>query len=117
MTFAGMAMTRVGERPRQREPSPSFRAIFRNPSNVELNVFWRVSSIAQSAMGKEAEEEDPCGKAAILGTEFSAAMQKEEVLLTQKTSRQHAVTPRFGGSFPKGEEDGKIRDILAAAFG
>lgn len=116
MTFAGIAITKVGERPRQRELSPSFRAIFRNPSNVELNVLWRVPSTAQSAIGIDAAE-DGCEKAAVAGTEFSATMQTEEVLLTQKTSRQHAVTPRFGGKFSKVEYEGRIRETFAAALG
>ncbi len=34
----------------------------------------------------------------------AVAMQTEEVLLTQKISRQQAVTPRFGGRFVKGME-------------
>lgn len=67
-------------------------------------------------MGNDVEE-DACEKAAMLGTAFSATMQKEEVLLTQNTSRQHAVTPRFGGSFPKAEDEGRFRETLAAVLG
>lgn len=83
---------------------------------MELNVFWRVPSTAQSAIGNDAGE-DAREKAAMLGIEFSATMQTEEVLLTQKTSRQHAVTPRFGGRFPKVEDDSKFRDAFAAVLG
>ena len=106
----------MGERPRQREPSPSFRAIFRKPSKVELNVLWRVSSTAQSTRGRDAEE-DGCEKAVMVGTAFSAAMQKDEVLLTQKTSRQQAVTPRFGGKFAKVDDEGIMRETLVAGLG
>ena len=49
MTLAGMAIRSVGLRPRHSDVSPSFRAIFRNPSYVEVNVRRRVSSTAQSA--------------------------------------------------------------------
>jgi hypothetical protein len=48
MTFAGMAMTRVGLNPRQRVDGPSFLAIFRSPSKVLVNVFACDSSTAQS---------------------------------------------------------------------
>jgi hypothetical protein len=47
-----------------------------------------------------------------------AAMQTEEVLLTQKTSRQQAVTPRFGGKFVKGEEgDADVRIGIEGELG
>ena len=42
-------MTSVGERPRQREVRPSLREILRRPSSVEVKVFWRAVSTAQSA--------------------------------------------------------------------
>ena len=92
-----MAMTRVGDRPRQRDVGPSFRAILRRPSKVEVNVFLRVSSTAQS--------EDRAGLrvAMVADEEGLAAMQKGEVLLTQKTSRQQAVTPMFLGRLAKEE--------------
>ena len=91
MTFAGMAITRVGDRPRQRDVGPSFRAILRRPSNVEVNVFLRVSSTAQS------EAMAGLRVATVADEEGLAAMQKGEVLFTQKTSRQQAVTPIFLG--------------------
>ena len=37
--------------------------------------------------------------------EALAAMQNGDALLTQKTSRQQAVTPMFGGRLVKDEED------------
>lgn len=89
MTFAGIAMRSVGDKPRQRDGKPSFRAILRRPSSVEVNVLRRVSSTAQSA-------------AEVPGAfvrEGEVAMQYGEALFTQKTSRQHEVTPMFGGRF------------------
>ena len=53
-----MAITRVGERPRQSEVSPSLRAILRRPSSVEVMFLRRVSSIAQSAAAESDEEGD-----------------------------------------------------------
>jgi hypothetical protein len=53
-------------------------------------------------------DEDGCEKTFMAGATFSPTMQTEEVLLTQKTSRQQAVTPRFGGSFENGEDEGVI---------
>ena len=50
--------------------------------------------------------------------EVLAAMQTEEVLLTQKTSRQQALTPRFGGRFEKGRgEDLDIRVGMGEELG
>ena len=92
-----MAMTRVGDRPRQRDVGPSFRAILRRPSKVEVNVFLRVSSTAQS------EAIAGLRVAMVADEEGLAAMQKGEVLLTQKTSRQQAVTPIFLGRLAKDE--------------
>ena len=93
-------MTRVGERPLHRDVIPSCRAIFCNPSRVELNVLRRASSTAQSAV--DASEE-------LNMAEGLVAMQKDEALFTQKTSRQQAVTPRFGGRFEK--EKGGDADV------
>ena len=95
MTLAGMAMTRVGDRPRQRDVGPSLRAIFRRPSKVEVNVFLRDSSMAQS------EAMAGLRVAMVADEEGLAAMQKGEVLFTQKTSRQQAVTPIFLGRLLK----------------
>lgn len=87
-------MTRVGDSPRHSELIPSLRAIFRSPSTVDVKVLRRVSSTAQSVT--ETEEE-------MMVEGESAAMQTEGVLLTQKTSRQQAVTPRFGGRLTNAE--------------
>lgn len=106
-----MDITRVGDSPRHSELIPSLRAIFRSPSNVEVKVLRRVSSIAQSAA--EAGDEMMAVLATAEGD--SAAMQTEEVLLTQKTSRQQAVTPRFGGRLANadaGESREGIKDEL-----
>lgn len=86
-------MTRVGLRPRHRELRPSLRAILRRPSSVEVNVLRLVSSTAQSA----AEGPALLGAAALMLLRLGSAMQKRALLLTQNTSRQQAVTPRFGG--------------------
>ena len=44
-------------------------------------------------------------------------MQKGEVLFTQKTSRQQAVTPMFGGRFAKeGSLLGKFEGVKAGCF-
>ena len=71
---------------------------------MELKVFWRDASTAQSAAGSIVEEregsrpvnvEEAGAEAVLLGP----AMQNGDVLFTQKTSRQQAVTPRLGGRF------------------
>lgn len=90
-------MTRVGESPRHSELIPSLRAIFRSPSNVEVKVLRRVSSTAQSA----AEDGEMAG--VLMAAEGEPAAMQTEVLLTQKTSRQHAVTPMFGGRLVNAE--------------
>ena len=112
MTLAGIAMTRVGDRPRQRDVGPSFRAIFRKPSSVEVKVFRLVSSTAQSVAGVTDVEVREGLRVARVAEEDSlgaAAMQKGEVLFTQKTSRQQAVTPRFFGRLVK-DEGGREED-------
>ena len=75
---------------------PSFLAILRRPSKVELKVFCRVSSTAQAStegvelcVGPESVLRD-----ALLGAVEVVAKQYCALLLTQKTSRQQAVTPR-----------------------
>ena len=96
MTLAGIAMTSVGESPRQRDEGPSFRAIFRSPSRVELKDLRWVSSTTQSATWMVSDGMDGLRVAKVAEEERLtgfAAMQKGEVLLTQKTSRQQAVTP------------------------
>ena len=112
MTLAGIAITSVGDKPRQRDVGPSLRAIFRKPSRVEVNVFRRVSSTAKSAPGAVDVEVRAGFRVAMVAEEdvglTLAAMQKGEVLFTQKTSRQQAVTPRFLGRLlnEDGTEDG-----------
>lgn len=63
-----------------------------------MKFLRRVSSTAQSAaetMDDEGDGEDEC--ASVGRADGEATIQYGEALLTQKTSRQHAVTPRFGG--------------------
>jgi hypothetical protein len=85
MTLPGTAIANVGVNPRHNVVGPSFRAIFLMPSNVELNVLRCVSSTAQSAAIPSLAVPLP-------------AKQKSPLFPTKKTSLQHAVTPRFGGS-------------------
>lgn len=108
MTFAGIDMARVGESPRQSDVGPSFRAILRRPSRVELKVLRRVSSTAQSAAWAGSEEMEGLRVVTVAEEERLpgfVAMQNGEVLLTQKTSRQQAVTPRFRGRLEKDEDE------------
>lgn len=86
-------MTRVGLRPRHNDLGPSLRAIFRRPSSVEVNVLRLVSSTAHSV----ADDAALLGAAAPMALRLGPAMQKRALLFTQNTSRQQAVTPRFGG--------------------
>lgn len=76
----------------------------RSPSKVEVKVLRRVSSTAQSAAEDSAEDKDGLRVARVAVEGGLAAMQKADVLFTQKTSRQQAVTPIFGGRFVKLEE-------------
>ena len=46
MTLAGMAMSKVGDSPRQRLEAPSYLAIFTRPSHVPVNRRREVSSTA-----------------------------------------------------------------------
>jgi hypothetical protein len=85
MIFPGTVIANVGDSPRHNVVMPSFRAIFLNPSNVELNVFLCVSSTAHSAPTR------------LISPTFGPAMQYSALLFAKKTSRQQAVTPRFGG--------------------
>jgi len=74
-----------------------------------VNVFRRVSSTAQSAAAVSEEGARagfrPVNVVADAEEDMDAvgvaAMQKGEALFTQKTSRQQAVTPRFGGRLEK----------------
>ena len=64
-----------------------------------------VSSTAQSAAEDDVDAMDGFRVARVAVEEELAAMQNGEVLFTQKTSRQQAVTPMLGGRFVKFEED------------
>lgn len=77
-------MRRVGERPRQREVTPSYRAILTRPSQVPWKRRREVSSTTHESAREVGE------------TAGESAMQASEVLVIQKTSRQHAVTPSSG---------------------
>lgn len=75
---------------------------------MELKFRRRVSSTAQSAAdAADADVDDMDGLrvARVAVEEELAAMQNGEVLFTQKTSRQQAVTPIFEGRFAKFGED------------
>jgi hypothetical protein len=93
MTFAGIAITKVGLSPRHRVRGPSFRAIFRSPSNVEVKVFRCVSSAAHAAT-------DLFVVVSVIEM-LGAATQKLALLEIQKTSLQQADMPRFGGALVK----------------
>ena len=81
---------------------------------MEVKVFRRVSSTAQSA----AEIRLACERLLMAGLEsaengvvaLGEAMQNWALLFTQKTSRQHAVTPRSGGNFEKAVAVPGMRD-------
>lgn len=64
----------------------------------------RVSSTGQSAADDDVDAIDGLSVARVVVEEELAAMQNGEVLFTQKTSRQQAVTPIFGGRLVKFEE-------------
>lgn len=100
-----MAMASVGLNPLQSVGNPSFRAIFFRPSMVELNVRRRVSSAAQSEMIASS----------MTAAEFGEGVATQNWLwfCTQKTSRQHAVTPRSGGRWRK--EGKRVGDGLCCA--
>lgn len=71
---------------------------------MEVKLRRRVSSTAQSAAGDDVDDMDGLRVARVADEEELAAMQNGDVLFTQKTSRQQAVTPIFGGRFVKVEE-------------
>lgn len=71
---------------------------------MELKLRRRVSSTAQSAAEDDVDEIDGLRVARVAVEEGLVAMQNGEVLFTQKTSRQQAVTPMFGGRFVKFED-------------
>lgn len=64
--------------------TPSLRAIFRRPSNVELKVRRWTSSTAHSAGG---------GGAEVIPSILGAARQNSALPPEKKTSRQHDVIP------------------------
>ena len=70
---------------------------------MEVKFRRRVSSTAQSATEDDTDVIDGLSVASVAVEEVLDAMQKGEVLFTQKTSRQQAVTPIFGGRFEKFE--------------
>lgn len=71
---------------------------------MEVKLRRLVSSTAQSAARDDVEDIDGFSVARVAVEEGLGAMQKGDVLLTQKTSRQQAVTPMFEGRFLKLEE-------------
>jgi hypothetical protein len=77
-------MTRVGDNPLHNVRSPSFCAIFRNPSHVLLIVLRSTSSTAHAIV------------AGLSGAMVGPATQKGALLFIQKTSLQHAEMPRLG---------------------
>lgn len=64
----------------------------------------RVSSTAQSAAAEDVDDVDGFRVVRVADEDALGAIQNGDVLFTQKTSRQHAVTPTFGGRFVKFEE-------------
>src|SRR5690242_10180509 len=85
MTFAGTAMTRVGDNPRHNVLGPSCCAIFLSPSQVLLMVLRSTSSTAQFK------------SAGLIVDMVGPATQKGALLFIQNTSRQQAEIPMFGG--------------------
>lgn len=81
-------MASVGLRPRHNVDKPSFLAILRKPSRVELNERRWLCSAAHSDISISSK--------VAVGVEEEAT-QNWLWLGTQKTSRQQAVTPRLGG--------------------
>ena len=71
---------------------------------MEVKFRRRVSSTAQSAAEDDVDDIDGLRVARVAVEDGLAAMQNGEVLFTQKTSRQQAVTPMFEGRFVKLEE-------------
>lgn len=81
-------MSRVGLNPLQSVVNPSFLAILRKPSRVELNVRRCVSSATHSDISISFTATEAVG---------SEATQNWLLLGTQKTSRQQAVMPVLEG--------------------
>lgn len=93
-------MASVGLSPRHNVSGPSFLAILRMPSSVELNVFEFASSTAQATPSLFTMVE--------LG---GPATQYAALLLTQKTSLQHDDIPRLGGRLENWVGRVGVRDI------
>ena len=72
---------------------------------MEVKFRRLVSSTAQSAARDDVDDMDGLRVARVAVDVELAAMQNGEVLFTQKTSRQQAVTPIFEGRFRKLEDD------------
>ena len=72
---------------------------------MEVKFRRLVSSTAQSAARGDVDDMDGLRVARVAVDVGLAAMQNGEVLFTQKTSRQQAVTPIFEGRFRKWEDD------------
>lgn len=70
---------------------------------MEVKFRRRVASTAQSAAEADVDDIDGLRVARVAVEEGLAAMQNGDVLFTQKTSRQQAETPIFGGRFVKFE--------------
>ena len=71
---------------------------------MDVKFRRRVSSTAQSAAEDDVDDMDGLRVARVADEEGLVAMQNGDVLFTQKTSRQQAVTPMLGGRFVKFEE-------------
>ena len=71
---------------------------------MEVKFRRRVSSTAQSAAEDDVDDMDGLRVARVAVEDGVVAMQNGEVLFTQKTSRQQAVTPIFEGKLEKFEE-------------
>ena len=120
MTFPGTAIISVGERPRHSVVIPSFRAILRKPSTVELIVRFSTSATAQFSAAARSLREDDAGPVAADAVREASATQYGALLFTQKTSLQQDVTPSSGGRFAKERGYGKVglgRDGAAAVVG
>ena len=75
--------------------------------------FSRAESTAQSAAADGSEDEEMEGfKAVCVADGEAVAKQKGDALLTQKTSRQHAVTPRLGGRLEKEGNLGRLEGVM-----
>lgn len=88
-------MTRVGESPRQRDNGPSWRAILRSPSRVD--VYDLRCSTTHGCGDVIVDVGADALDVAVGGGWFTRQNCVCAFSPIQKTSRQHAVTPRLGG--------------------